>query len=200
MGYHRAGFDVVGVDIKPQPRYPFTFHQGDATTWPLEAFDVVHASPPCQAYVGLAGDGWPDLVGPTIDRLEQWGGPWVVENVPTAPLDGLTICGQSLGLGVRRHRVFASNMFLMGPGCACSGRPGAIRAYYGKPGLIAWKPPGWDNVQKAGRPPLYRGTVGEAPRDMGIDWMDWDGLREAIPPAYTQLIGEQLLEHLQAAA
>ena len=166
VGYHRAGFDVVGVDINPQPRYPFEHHQGDAMTWPLEGFDVVHASPPCQAYVTLAGDGWPDLIGPVLERLTAWGGPWVIENVPTAPIHGLTICGQSFGLGVRRHRVFASNVFLMGPGCAC-GPPGRIRAYYGKPGLMAWKPPGWDNVQAKGRSPDLPGHRGRSTRGHG---------------------------------
>jgi hypothetical protein len=207
VGYHRAGFDVVGVDINPQPRYPFEFHQANALTFPFDGFDAIHASPPCQAYASLAGDGHPDLLGLTIQRLQNWGTDrrtWVVENIPDAVLKvqtfrGLRLCGSLFGLGVRRHRIFASNVFLMGPPCA-HGLQDAVRAYYGKPGTIAWKPPGWDNVQKEGRAPLYRGTVDQAPADMGIDWMTWDELREAIPPAYTEYIGAQLLDHLQAGA
>lgn len=91
MGYHRAGFEVVGVDIKPQPRYPFEFHQGDAMTWPLEGFDAIHASPPCQAYTVAQnatrnGAAHPDLVAPVRERLQATGKPWVMENVVGAPL------------------------------------------------------------------------------------------------------------------
>jgi DNA (cytosine-5)-methyltransferase 1 len=193
---------VIGVDIAEHPSYPYELVIGDAMTVIqdtdyLDAFDVVHASPPCQAYVGLGGDGHPDLLPSVLEALQNRVGPWVVENVPTAPLEGVTLCGQAFGLHVRRHRVFASNVFLMSPGCACG--TSTIRAYYGKPGLIAWKPPGWDNVQKKGRKPLYRGTVSQAPTDMGIDWMSWDDLREAIPPAYTEHIGGQLIDALDAA-
>jgi DNA (cytosine-5)-methyltransferase 1 len=198
VGYHRAGFDIVGVDNKPQPHYPFEFVQADAMTFPLDGFDVIHASPPCQAYVGLSRGDHPRLLEPMLDRLRDV--PlWVLENVPTSPLNGVTYCGQAFGLGVRRHRVFASPVLLLSPGCACSGREGAIRAYYGKPGALAWRAPS-NQIQKAGRRELWRGNLAQAPADMGIDWMDWDGLREAIPPAYTQHIGEQLIAHLRAVS
>jgi DNA (cytosine-5)-methyltransferase 1 len=205
VGYARAGWDVVGVDMDARQlgQYPFQAVRADAlevlASWDVASvFDAVHASPPCQAYVGLAGEGWPDLVPAVREALQRTGLPWVIENVPTAPVTGPTYCGQAFGLHVKRHRVFESSAFLMSPGCACG--TGVIRAYYGKPGLVAWKPPGWDNVQKQGRPPLYRGTVDQAPTDMGIDWMTWDGLREAIPPAYTEHVGAQLLDQLDTAA
>ena len=124
MGYHRAGFDVVGVDWKPQPRYPFRFWQADALAiepWVFDAFDAVHASPPCQAFTA-AGQIWGSRKGPSIDRhpdyiaaarekLRASGLPYVIENVERAPLvDAVTICGLSLGLNVRRHRLFRGEL------------------------------------------------------------------------------------------
>jgi DNA (cytosine-5)-methyltransferase 1 len=209
VGYHRAGFDIVGIDINPQPNYPFEFYQMDALDvlrWPLSDFDAVHASPPCQAYASLAAkDGrHPELIQPVRDLLTapaHAGLPYVIENIVDARRnmhEPVLLCGSMFGLGVRRHRLFESKVLLLRPDCRHR-RQGPVRAYYGKPRAIAWKPPGWDNIQKAGRQPLYRGTVQQAPTDMGIDWMTWDELREAIPPAYTQWIGEQLLAHLKAA-
>ena len=96
------------------------------------------------------------------------------------------------GLGVRRHRLFESSEFLWRQHCQHRGQR-RIRAYYGKKGWLVWTPAA-ANVQKAGRMPLLRGSVDLAPGDMGIDWMTWDELREAIPPAYTEWIGRQLLE------
>lgn len=204
MGYHRAGFDVVGVDINPQPHYPFTFHQADALTFPLDGYDAIHASPPCQAYVALAArDGrHPRLIEPVRARLRASGLPYVIENVPGAPLENpVQLCGSSFGLGVRRHRLFESNVLVLVPRCHRS-HTAPIRAYYGRPSLIAWQAP-----QNSGRvargenlTPLYRGTVDQAVADMGIDWMTWDELREAIPPAYTEYIGAQLLAHLGVTA
>lgn len=211
VGYHRAGFDVTGVDIEAHPDYPYELIVHDAmdvlAKWPrfLKTFDVIHASPPCQFAAALANDSHEDLLTPTLARLRELGRPWVVENIPGAArkvpsFEGVRVCGSTFGLGVRRHRIFASSEPLMGQGCNHT-QQGEIRAYYGKPGTIAWKPPGWDNVQKAGRRPIYRGTVEQAPQDMGIDWMTtWDDLREAIPPAYTEYIGAQLLDALERAA
>ena len=108
MGYHRAGFDVVGVDINPQPNYPFEFHQGDALTYPLDGFDAVHASPPCQGYTALAavhGNEWPKLIDPIRDRLDAAGGPYAIENVQgPPPRRDLTLCGEMFDLAVIRHR------------------------------------------------------------------------------------------------
>jgi DNA (cytosine-5)-methyltransferase 1 len=107
IGYWRAGFDVTGVDI-PQPRYPFRFVQADALTFPLDGYDVVHASPPCQDSLSLRvlRRRLPRLIPPTRARLRAWGGLYVIENVGRAPLTNcVTLCGSSFGLGVRRHRL-----------------------------------------------------------------------------------------------
>ena len=205
MGYHRAGFDVVGVDIKPQPHYPFEFHQADALTFPLDGFDAIHASPPCQPFTrGQAlRRGKPsaklDLLRPTRDRLRKAGVPWIIENVEGAPLiRPLTLCGSTFGLAVRRHRLFESSVLIF-PAGDCrhrqQGRPVGVYHVMG------------DQVQgidhRTGRL-VYGGrtaeTVEEARVAMGIDWMDWDELREAIPPAYTEWIGRQLLSAVEGAA
>jgi DNA (cytosine-5)-methyltransferase 1 len=198
MGYHRAGFDVLGVDINAQPHYPFDFRQGDAMSFPLDGFDVIHASPPCQAYASLAArDGrHPDLIGRLRLRLEESGLPMIIENIEGAPLrPDVRLCGSMFGLAVRRHRLFESNRFLWRQHCQHRSQR-AIRAYYGKKGWLVWTPAG-AQVQRAGRKPLLRGSVALAPADMGIDWMTWDELREAIPPAYTEWIGTQLLTMLR---
>src|ERR1035437_665181 len=116
MGYHRAGFEVVGVDIKPQPHYPFEFHQGDALTYPLEGFDAYHASPPCQRFSAMQmihhnQEVWPDLVDPIRQRLIATRKPYVIENVPATPLRvDLMLCGTMFGLRMPRHRIFESNI------------------------------------------------------------------------------------------
>ncbi len=195
VGYHRAGFDVLGVDVKPQPRYPFEFVQADAMTFPLDGFDAIHASPPCQAHSSLRhrtrGD-YPDLVGATRDRLEAWGGPWVMENVTGAPLrNALVLCGTEFGLGsagrvLRRHRLFESNVTLMGAGgCHCAGR--AVGGVYGTGGA---------GMMTRG----FKFHPVDARTAMGIDWMTRAELSQAIPPSYTQFIGEQLLAHLAVTA
>ena len=197
MGYHRAGFDVVGVDIKPQPHYPFEFHQADvmAVDWPVDEFDAIHASPPCQAYAGLAAkDGrHPRLIEPVRDRLVSSGLPWVIENIVGAPVRTTVQLGGSMfGLNVRRHRLFESSELLFGPPLCAHDDQDEIRAYYGKKGWLVWTPAA-ANVRDAARSPLLRGSPEMAADDMGIDWMTWDELREAIPPAYTEWIGAQLL-------
>lgn len=199
VGYSRAGFEVVGVDHVEQPRYPFEFVQADALTWDDWDFDAIHASPPCQAYAGLASkDGrHPDLIPPVRSLLIESGLPFVIENIEGAPLDNpVRLCGSAFGLHVRRHRLFETNFPLLVPTCQHHEQD-EIRAYYGKKGWLAWDPKG-AQVQKVGRKPLLRGSVEQAPADMGIDWMTWDELREAIPPAYTEFIGTQLLAYLRA--
>jgi DNA (cytosine-5)-methyltransferase 1 len=104
-----------------------------------------------------------------------------------------------VGLHVRRHRLFEASFPLMAPRCQHGNYTRRIHAYYGKKGWLGWTPAA-ANVQKKGRTPLLRGSVDDAPSDMGIDWMTWDELREAIPPAYTELIGAQLLQHVKARA
>ncbi len=208
MGYHRAGFDVVGVDIKPQPHYPFEFHQADALTYPLDGFDAIHASPPCQAYSIMRNLPWLkdreywDSVPPTKARLSDALVPWVIENVKGAPLDGITLCGQMFGLRqsdgkpIYRHRLFESTEFLMAPG-----HPRHFESVVSGPLLgrrqdrlsgigpaSQWKSSGIDSGGSG-----HSGTKKSWGLAVGIDWMDRDGLSQAIPPAYTEWIGAQLI-------
>jgi DNA (cytosine-5)-methyltransferase 1 len=190
MGYHRAGFDVVGVDLANQPNYPFEFHQADALTFPLDGFDCVHASPPCQAFSTtrtLQDNVYPELVDIMRDRLEETGVPWVIENVVGAPLrNPLLLCGSSFGLGVRRHRLFeTSPMILWRPQCAHHLQPFPIDVTgTGGPGGRHRKPRSLDEAREA----------------MGIDWMSRRELSEAVPPAFTKFLGESLIASLEAVA
>jgi C-5 cytosine-specific DNA methylase len=200
MGYSRAGFEVVGVDIRPQPNYPFAFVQADLRQGlDIEGdFDVIHASPPCQRWSTKTKnpENHPDLIAPTRRQILTTGLPYVIENVPHAPLRwemGMThmLCGSMFGLGVRRHRWFESNMPMLTPTfCRHDEQPNRYRLYdHGK-----WYMSSVVHVF---------GTGGGKGREhwqeaMGIDWTnDTDELREAIPPAYTELIGHQLIQHLQ---
>ncbi len=203
MGYHRAGFDVVGVDNRPQSHYPFEFHQGDALDV-LESIavggfwlgeigmpDAIHASPPCQRWAASSHyrAEHPDLIGATQTWLDAFPDvPWVIENVPRSPLRSpVMICGSSLGLRVRRHRLFESNVPLMVPTCIHhhQGRPVGV---YGSTG---------------GRPTMrhHLATTADGYREvMGMPWASAKECTQAIPPAYTELIGHQLLAHIQAVA
>ncbi len=194
MGYHRAGFDVVGVDHKPQPRYPFAFVQGDALEY-LAAhgreFDAIHASPPCQRYSVLAAmhpeRDYPDLLDPTRELLLSIGCPWVIENVETAPMEsemtlfgnGVILCGSMFGLGVergylRRHRCFETSFPVDQPRCQHQGVAVGVYGHGGHSGKHRM---------------LYRKEASEA---MRIDWMTRDEMTQAIPPAYTEWIGLRL--------
>lgn len=198
VGYHRAGFtDIVGVDIKPQKSYPFTFVQGDALEYAAKhghEFDAVHASPPCQRYSAMTTASknrseHPDLVEPTRQLLKSIGKPWVMENVPGAPfIDPIILCGTFFGLRVIRHRLFESSAYLMAPGVRCRHpKPGSV----GKAGRDCNKKPG-DWVSVAGNC-----TLRVAAPAMGIDWMrNRNEIAQAIPPAYTEYIGKQILAHL----
>jgi DNA (cytosine-5)-methyltransferase 1 len=202
MGYARAGFEVVGVDIKPQPHYPFEFHQADAMTYPLDGFDVIHASPPCQLY-SVANNVWkrdhPDLLPPTQQRLYASGIPYVIENVPGAPIrNPFVVCGLALGVNVKRHRLFESDHLILVPPCP-KGHPGDWLLVFGhtvlERGHVVRQTPAGGNTTHRKHTTTERGR--EA---MGIDWMNRDELSEAIPPAYTELIGSQLLNALRLAA
>jgi hypothetical protein len=191
MGYHRAGFDVVGVDLHPQPHYPFEFHQADALTFPLDGFDAIHASPPCQAYIrgGLQGRDHPDLLPKVRLLLNRTGLPWVIENVPGAPMrpDAL-LCGSMFGLPVRRHRWFETSPRINPWTLGCN-HSGPIHGVYG--GLHG----------KAGAwPGMLPDSIESRQRALGIDWMPGaHELSQAIPPAYTEWIGAQLLRNAQAS-
>jgi DNA (cytosine-5)-methyltransferase 1 len=202
VGYARAGFEVVGVDIRPQPRYPFEFHQADAMDvlndrllWNVlweQPFDAIHASPPCQAYSRMSNsrpgvaDKYPRLVEEVRDAFVALRLPYVIENVPGAPLrDPLTLCGSMFGLKVYRHRLFESPhlLFAAAPCHHPVAMPRAGRVH----------PDGWVSVAGHSHAAASRAA-------MGIDWMTRDELSEAIPPAYTEWIGGQLMAHLQAVA
>ena len=195
MGYHRAGFDVMGVDNRPQPRYPFEFVQADAMTFPLNGFDAIHASPPCQAYSAMrtnwnARKNHPDLLPPTRDRLAATGLPWVIENVPGAPMLPLTLmCGSAFGLGIpgyqlRRHRWFETSGFW----------PMSLPCQHSGPVIGIYGDHGRDRRRAEGYSRYF--TLDERKQAMGIDWMARSELDQAIPPAYTEHIGAQLMEHL----
>lgn len=204
MGYHRAGFDVVGVDIRPQPRYPFEFVQADAMTFPLDGFDAIHASPPCQRYSSsrtmhrARPESHPDLVPAMRERLTATARPWVIENVPGAPMLPLVmLCGTAFGLGVdgyelRRHRWFEiSGVWFLSP--PCQHRRATI-GIYGDHG------PDRRRVIGPDRSGARYFTLAERREAMGIGWMARNELDQAIPPAYTQYIGAHLLAALEAAA
>ena len=200
-GYYRAGFDVVGVDIAKQPNYPFEFHRGDALEFVRahgHEFDVIHASPPCQAYSPLnalpstkdAGEH-PDLIAATRAVLNTTGKPWVIENVMSAPLDkerSIVLCGGMFGLRTYRHRLFESNVTLEAPE-----HPKHVIRTATKRRKELWAQ-GW-HVSITGDVGTYVG-----PEAMGIDWMTGQELSQAIPTPYTELIGVQLLNLLTQAS
>lgn len=198
MGYHRAGFEVVGVDIKHQPHYPFPFILGDAVDilirmlagekflasdgnwYGIDDFDAIHASPPCQAYTAMQnicknGHNHPDLVEPIRKLLINSNKPFVIENVIGAPIRiDLLLCGSMFGLKIIRHRIFESNieMPILTPTCH------------------------HDDVYD----PWHKDGVGQREKllkAMKIDWfMTRPEVREAIPPAFTEFIGKHLIEVL----
>lgn len=214
MGYHRAGFEVIGFDKNPQPNYPFEFHQVDLVdpdsapdnvelVWPeqLEGRNVVagHGSPPCQSYTDLAElndivDKYPRLIGPTRRLFQRMGIPYVIENVEGAAvdmIDPVTLCGTMFpGLRVLRHRLFESNLTLEVP--PHGAHPLVFtydkrKAHYGKLDQDT------SFVQVTGGGNC---TVKNARGAMGIPWMTKNELNEAIPPAYTEFIGAQLMNQI----
>lgn len=218
-GYHRAGFQVTGVDLHPQPRYPFrNFVQADAVEFPFDGFDAIHASPPCQAYsnamkhltkcktCGELGNHpghkhdhvfepeYPMLLDVMLSRLKEVDVPWVVENVPGAPLpggvqpgpdlfndNGMILCGSMFGLRVQRHRIFQTSFPVYPPGgCDHSVVP--------------------MNPHNAGARRRWRSVLGyDVPiertwrEEMGVGWMNAREGREAIPPVYTEYIGRHMM-------
>jgi DNA (cytosine-5)-methyltransferase 1 len=185
MGYHRAGFEVVGVDIKPQPHFPFEFHQADVMTYRLEGFDAIHASPPCQKYgktKHLAVDH-PQLIEAIRERLIGTGGPYIIENVPGAPLfQPIMLTGAQFGMRIHRDRLFECNFHV--PFELSPTSPSAVKM--GRPIVEG------DVIQPVG----HFSNVAYARREMGIDWMNRAELAQAIPPAYTEYIGKWLLQVL----
>ena len=192
-GYAAAGFEVHGVDLKHGKRYPYTYVRADVLDVLrdknyLDQFDVIHASPPCQTHSitqhlrNAQGKTTSklDLIPETRAALIELGKPYIIENVPGSPLiNPIQLCGSSFGLKVRRHRLFESNMALVGSVCdhKSQGRPIGV---YGSLN---------DEIPKGGK---TAATIDEARAAMGISWAIWTELVEAIPPAYTKYLGEQL--------
>ena len=220
MGYYRAGFDVVGVDIKLMPRYPFEFHQGDALEYCREhgaEFDAIHASPPCQLYSTMTNGRWqdrlsshPDLIVPIRNLLRSIGKPYVIENVEGARarlINPVLLCGTMFGLitksgsQLRRHRYFeCRDLFLFTPPCQHN-NGSAIGVYGGGQNPARKRPATIGVVGHAGgqsnRDALIQFGTQDRRDAMGIDWMTGDELREAIPPAYTEFIGAHLLKAIE---
>ncbi len=208
VGYSRAGFEVIGVDVRPQPNYPFAFDQSDAVdtlkhvlvngSYGSVKIDAIHASPPCQRYSSSTAnkDKHPDLV-PEVQYLLRliylrWGIPYVIENVERSPLFmPYRLCGSGLGLGVRRHRLFETSFDMDLPDTCDHKQQGTPVGVYGDHADTKEyrRPDGTRRGSKAR-------SLEEAQEAMGIDWMDWNELTEAIPPAYTHVVGTHLMREL----
>ena len=195
VGYARAGFEVVGVDINPQPRYPFEFHQGDAMTCPLDGFDVIHASPPCQDHsplksrAGLHDTGW--MLDEISERLRASGLVYVIENVAGAKMPtSLMLCGGMFGLRVYRHRRFEIALEV-----------GLLNVPPHPPHKVRTSTKNRRRDWEAGMNISVTGDIGSTigRLAMGIPWMNSNELSQAIPPAYTEFIGGQLMDALAVA-
>lgn len=201
MGLHRAGFEVIGVDIQKKDRYPFEFHHADALTFPLDGFDFIWASPPCQGYSSMrhapGTKGAPLLIDQVRDRMPQ-DTPWVIENVEEARWamrDPILLCGSMFNLGAQgcrtqRHRLFEANFPIAQPDCSHDERP-VIGVYGGHARKRSAKAGGrgtkdvWEGGHKA--------AASEA---LGIDWMTLAEMSEAIPPSYSEYIGRAAMSIL----
>jgi DNA (cytosine-5)-methyltransferase 1 len=193
MGLHRAGFDVVGVDISHQSHYPFEFRQGDALAADMSGFDFVWASPPCQAFTAYKRRRdhvapRPNLI-PAVRSMLEAAPVWVIENVPGAPLESpVQLCGSSFGLDVRRHRIFECSFPMLAPPCS-----------------HGWQTPRFPpatnrvNLRRTVEVGVWRIPLEVQQRAMGIDWMTLEELSQAIPPAYSEFIGRLAMRALAEA-
>ncbi|MFG3510218.1 DNA cytosine methyltransferase [Streptomyces sp. NPDC047821] len=179
MGYYLAGFDIVGVDIHPMPNYPFTFHQADAVQYVWDhghKYDLIHASWPCQYFANVtqwrgSRENHEDLLTPGREAMQATGRPWVIENVPEAPLrPDYLLCGSQFGLNVKRHRAFETS--------------------WGGGGELL--PPCWHH--KGLLPFMHKAERAYADA-MGCTWMTNKEARQAVPPAYSEWIGRQFIAH-----
>ena len=218
MGYHRAGFDeIIGVDWAPQRHYPFKFVQMSAFNFRIgswDKWDAIHASPPCQAHTALrtAWNAKPhtDVIPDVRALLQTTTLPYVIENVPNAPLlTPILLCGSHFKLGtadaeLRRHRLFESNVLLQSPGLCKHGqnRQRTIGVYDGH-GRNRQRVPTIGVYGGGHGESLHRGqrgqrnyTADEQREAMGIDWMTVNELSQAVPPAYTEFIGRQILQSI----
>jgi DNA (cytosine-5)-methyltransferase 1 len=204
MGYHRAGFRVLGIDIDPQPNYPFQFIQ----TCALKTIkiighhaDAIHASPPCQAYSTMTADpGRHARLIPVVRELVQRSSvPYVIENVEGAQrelINPVRLCGSSFGLAVRRHRYFETSVAILGVPCSHASQGVPVGVYGDHPEPNEYLRPG-----SGTRRGIKAKSLEHAREAMGIDWMkSYTELAQAIPPAYTEYIGAQLLDAVRSAA
>lgn len=189
MGLHRAGFEVIGIDVEEQPEYPFEFVQADALDYPLDGFDFVWASPPCQAFTAYKRRHEhvrprPNLIPVVRERLRASGLPHVIENVSGAPLENpVTLCGSMFGLDVRRHRLFEASFPVVQPRCNhVAQKPRFAQATNRK------------NLRSTVEVGVWRIPLEVQRRAMGIDWMSREKLSQAVPPAYAEYIARQFLE------
>lgn len=201
MGLYRAGFDVVGLDIEPQPNYPFVFVQGNALEPPfdLSGFDFIWASPPCQDYSslkGLATTQRPRLIPVVREMLREASAPYAIENVVGSDLIcPMELCGSMFGLGVWRHRRFeVSGFYALTPYCAHHLVP--------KPIDVTGTGGPFKGVRKTGGGGISRkpDNLAHAREAMGIDWMNRRELSQAIPPAFSEYIGRAAIAQMRAAA
>lgn len=208
-GYADAGFEVVGVDIDPQPNYPYEFHQADAIEFVKahgHEFDAIHASCPCQTFSRtktLHSNEHPDLIKPTRDALVASGKPWVIENVVGAPLiDPIKLSGQHFNmtapdvdgvpLKLVRHRLFESNILLRVPDSFHANRHIQTASIYGAGG--GWTPRHRDNPDRRGG---YIPHTDVIKKLLGIDWMTKHEMSQSIPPVFTEWVGRQIIDHIE---
>lgn len=212
MGYHKAGFEIVGVDINPQRHYPFKFIQADALSIDPSDFDAIHASPPCQVHSSISKvngrqEHHIDMIPQTREYLKNSGKPWVMENVPGAPLENpFRLCGTMFGLAtscgaeLRRHRFFETNWF-EGETPPCNHNAAVIGVYGGhahdrrRTITVTGTVPQQNVIRNRSR---HVFSIEEARRAMGIDWMPMSKLSQAIPPPYTAWIGHHLMDFLMS--
>ena len=184
MGLHRAGFEVVGVDLHPQPEYPFAFVQADALEVDLAGFDFIHASPPCQQFTAYRRQPghvreYPNLIPAMRARLMGAGVPWSIENVPGAPLEHpVLLCGSMFGLEVRRHRLLECSFALLTSACNHAAQAGSFPQATNR-----------TNRRRTVEVGVWRIPLEVQQRAMGINWMVLETLSQAIPPAYGEHIG-----------
>lgn len=190
MGYHNAGFEVTGIDIVPQPKYPFQFIQGDALEYldkHHHQYDVIHASPPCQAFTKAGkehrknGKEYADFLAATREALKSIGKPYIIENVPDAPMEEpVILCGSMFGLKTYRHRLFESNLDIKAP---------THPKHIAKNTKMGRAPKNGEFIQVVG----HFSGVPFAREAMGIEWLGQKELAQAIPPAYTEYLGRQVI-------
>lgn len=196
-GYSEAGFDIIGIDIKPQPNYPFTFIQADALTLPIDLnkIDAIHASPPCQSYSTMnngRGSTHPALIDDTRKLLSSTNLPYIIENVMGARKempDAELLHGGMFDIRTTRPRLFETNWRYLPPKkCPRPKDPLGIYGHHEQNGRVLWR-------RKDGTAQLAA-TLKQAQEILSMPWADWRGVCEAVPPVYTKHIGQQLMEIL----